>query len=96
MLQVFLRFLTFNVVSEHWAVYYGLLAVWIILVVAALFSLRSLEIPTGAKVAWLLVILFVPLFGLGFYSLRCLILGDWSFLKPVLAPPRTAKKIAPR
>jgi hypothetical protein len=96
MLQVFLRFLTFNVVSDHWAAYYGLLAVWILLVVAALFSVRSLEISTRAKVSWLSVIVFVPLFGLGVYSLRCLMLGDWSFLKPLLAPPRTAKKIAPR
>lgn len=96
MLQIVFRFLTFNVVSEHWAVYWGLLAVWIILLVAAFSSIRSLEISLGAKIGWILVTLFIPIAGLGIYALRCLISADWSFLKPILAPPRTAKKIAPR
>ncbi len=96
MLQVVIRFLTFDVVSTHPAVYWGLAGVWLILIVAAISSLRSLEIPTGAKVAWFLLILCVPLFGLGIYALRCLLKGDWSFLKPFFAPPKTARKIAPR
>jgi hypothetical protein len=96
MLQVILRFLTFNVVSEHPAVYWGLLVVWLLLVAAAISSLRSLEISTGAKVMWLILILAVPIFGLGIYAFRCLLLGDWSFLKPLLAPPRTTKEISPR
>lgn len=96
MLTVILRFLTFNVVSEHWAVYWGLLAVWIILLIAAFSSVRSLEISGIAKALWILFILLVPLFGLVIYALRCLVKGDWAFLKPLLAPPRTAKKIAPR
>jgi len=96
MLQVVIRFLTLNVISEHPAVYWGLATVWLILLVAAVSSLRSLEISFGAKAAWMLLILFLPVFGLGIYALRCQIKGDWSFLKPVLAPPKTAKKIAPR
>jgi len=96
MLQVVIRFLTFDVVSEHPAVYWGLAAVWLILLIAAFSSVRSLEISAGAKVAWFLLILGVPLFGLGIYALRCLAKGDWSFLKPLFTPPKTAKKIAPR
>lgn len=96
MLQVILRFLTFNVVSEHPAVYWGLLVVWLMLLTAAISSIRSLEISTGAKVFWIALILAVPIFGLGIYALRCLLSADWSFLKPLLAPPRTAKKISPR
>lgn len=96
MLQVVIRFLTFDVISEHPAIYWGLAGVWLILLVAAVSSLRSLEISSGAKAAWMLLILLLPVFGLGIYAIRCLIMGDWSFLKPVLAPPKTAKKIAPR
>lgn len=95
MLQVVIRFLTFDVVSEHPAVYWGLAAVWLILLAAAVSSIRSLEISFGAKVGWGLLILLVPVFGLGIYGLRCLILGDWSFLKPFFAPPKTAKTTAP-
>jgi len=96
MLQVVIRFLTFDVLSEHPAVYWGLAGVWLMLLTAAVSSLRSLDISFGAKAAWVLLILFVPVLGLGVYALRCLIRGDWSFLKPFLAPPKTAKKIAPR
>ncbi len=96
MLQVFIRFLTLNVVSEHPMVYTGLAAVWLLLLLAAFSSLRILEVPVGAKIAWTLLILCVPLVGLGIYALRCLVKADWGFLKPFLAPPKTAKKIAPR
>lgn len=96
MLQIVIRFLTFDVISEHWAVYWGLLAVWLMLLIAAFSSIRTLEIAGSAKVLWILFILLVPIFGLGIYALRCLFMGDWEFLKPLLAPPRTAKKIAPR
>lgn len=96
MLPVVVRFLTLNVVSEHPAVYWGLLAVWLLLLVASISSVRSLEISISAKVTWLLIIVLIPIFGLGVYALRCFVKGNWSFLKPVLAPPRTARKIAPR
>ncbi len=95
MLQVVTRFLTLNVITEHPVVYWGLSVVWLILLIAAFSSLRSLEIPLGGKFVWFFVIFFLPPLGLGFYALRCLIKGDWSFLKPLLAPSRTARKIAP-
>lgn len=98
MLQVVIRFLTFEVVSEHPAVYWGLAAVWLILLVSAVLSIRSLDISAGAKVAWMLLIFFIPLLGLGIYALRCFFRGNWSFLKPLLERPKhkSTKKIAPR
>jgi hypothetical protein len=92
MLQVVIRFLTFDVVSEHPAVFWGLAAVWLLLLVAAFSSLRSLEISLGAKVAWFSLILCVPLVGLGIYALRCLLKGNWSFFNPMIASSKTAKK----
>ena len=59
MLQVLIRFLTFNVMSEHPAVYWGLAAVWLILLLASVSSLRSQPLSMGAKVAWFALILFL-------------------------------------
>lgn len=96
MSQIVLRFFTFEVISEHPAAYWGLAVVWLLLLIASLSSLRSLEISLVAKIVWFLLIFFVPLAGLFVYALRCFVKGDWSFLKPLFAPPNTAKKIAPR
>lgn len=96
MQKVVTRFLTFDVVTEHPAIYWGLGVVWFLLLLAAFSSLRSLEIPTKAKVLWFLFILGVPLFGLGCYAVRCLIKGDWGFLKPLFAPSRTSSKVTSR
>ncbi len=96
MLQILTRFLTFNVMSEHPAVYWGLAAVWLILLMASVSSLRSLPISTNRKVAWFAVIFLLPLFGLGLYAIRCILQGDWSFFKPFFVRPKTAQKILPR
>lgn len=96
MLQVLIRFLTFNVISEHPAVYWGLALVWVVLLFAALSSVRSLSIPAGAKAGWFALILLLPLAGLGLYALRCLVRADWSFFKPFFVPPKSHQKIAPR
>lgn len=96
MIQVLIRFLTFNVVSDHPAVYWALAAVWFLLLLAALSSIRSLPVSFGAKVVWFLIIVVLPLVGLAAYAFRCLIRGNWSFLKPIFSPPQSARKIAPR
>jgi hypothetical protein len=96
MLQVLIRFFTFNVMSEHPAVYWGLAAVWLILLLASVSSLRSQPLSMGAKLAWFALILFLPLIGLGIYALRCLFTAEWSFFKPFLAPQKTLKKVGPR
>lgn len=96
MQEVILRFLTFEVVTLHPGVYWGLALVWLLLLFAAFASVRSLPIGRLAKVLWFLLILCLPLLGLAIYALRCLFLGDWSFLKPLLATPRSARKIAGR
>ena len=93
MRQVFIRFFTLDVVSEHPAVYWGLGAAWIILLLSALMSLRSLSISTSAKIAWFAVIFLVPIVGLASYCGYCLLKGEWSFLKILLAKPRVIKSV---
>lgn len=94
MQDTIVRFLTFQVVTVHPIAYWGLGIVWLLLLMAAFTSVRSLAIGTFAKVLWFFFILLAPLIGLTFYTLRCLFLGDWSFLKPFLTKPKSANKLA--
>ena len=89
---VITRFLNLQVMNFHPAVYWGLLIIWVILLVAAFSSLREIEMSLGAKIAWFLVILFVPIIGLALYAVRCLIRSDWTFLKPLLQSRSQAVK----
>ena len=93
MIQVLTRFLTFNVVSEHPMVYWGMGAVWIFLLISAMMSLRALSITTFAKVSWFGLIFLIPIIGLAIYCANCLVKGDWSFLKTLIAQPRIVKSI---
>jgi hypothetical protein len=96
MIQTVIRFLSFNVMSTHPGVYWGLLLVWIILLVAAFSSVRSREMRASAKVVWMVIIFLVPLAGLACYAFWCLLRGDWSFLKPLMIPARTIRQISPQ
>lgn len=96
MIQVLIRLLTFNVMSEHPAVYWGLAAVWTVLLLTSVSSLRSLDIPARSKLLWFAFIFFIPLIGLGAYAVRCIVKSDWGFLRPFFVPSRTSQKVSPR
>ena len=64
------------------------------LLCASIMSLRSMEMGLGGKLAWLLVILLVPIFGLAAYCFYCLFKGDWSFFKFVFGAPRTKEGLS--
>lgn len=93
MLQIVIRFFTLDVITPHPAIYLGLFAVWVILLVAAGLSILAQKISTAWKAFWFLLVVLVPIAGLAVYALRCLFQGDWSFLKPLLVPPSVARKL---
>ena len=62
-------------------VYWGLLAVFVVLLVASISSVMGQSIGGGAKVAWMAVLLLLPLLGLWIYALRCVVFADYSFLR---------------
>lgn len=80
------RFFTMDVLNIHPAVYWGLALIWVILLVAAISSLRSLRESGKVKVFWLAIILLIPIVGMAIYCIRCLVKADWSGLKPFLLP----------
>jgi hypothetical protein len=96
MLDVIIRFMTFDVVSTHPLIYWAIAGVWVLLLVASFLSLNSLEIESAAKILWGLLILLLPLVGIFFYALRCLVKGDWTFLKPLVPQNRQQGKILPK
>lgn len=92
---VFIRFLKQDILSEHPMVYWGVVVIWLLLLIAALASLRTQSFGIGVKIVWILFLLGVPVIGLACYCLFCLIRGDWSLIKPLLIKPSAVTRVAP-
>jgi len=92
MSEVIIRFLTLEAITVHPMVYAGLGAVWLIVLVATFLSIFSQPISGGWKVLWLVVVLILPILGVACYALRCLVRGDWSFLKPLKVQSPLARR----
>lgn len=71
--------------SIHPMIYWGVAAVWLILLIAGIFSISSYSIPRWRKLLWAVFILAVPILGLAIYTIRCLFLADWSLLELITA-----------
>ncbi len=80
---IVINFLNLEVLNLHPAVYCGFAAIWLLLLISAVISVRTLEIPIAAKLVWLLLIFVVPIAGIGLYALRCLLKADWKALAPL-------------
>lgn len=83
-----INFLSLDVLNLHPALYWGLAAVYFLIFVSAFMSVRSLAISTGAKVAWLLIIIVIPILGLAVYALRCIFKANWNAFKPLFQSRR--------
>jgi hypothetical protein len=80
---IVIHFLQQEILNLHPMIYWGLAMVWLLLLISAVISVRTLEIPTAAKVFWLLLIFLVPVAGLALYALRCLLRSNWQVLAPL-------------
>jgi hypothetical protein len=94
MRSIVTNFIQFNIQSMHDAVYWGVAAVWVMLLVSAFMSLRSLSIPFWAKFLWLIIIVTLPIIGLAIYTLFCLIKADWNFITPIFQSRKMDKQIS--
>lgn len=88
------HFLRLEVLNLHPMVYWGLAGVWLLLLLAAIASVRSLKISTAAKIVWLSLILALPILGLAIYALRCLACAKWEVLKPWFQSRRVDQELA--
>lgn len=62
------------------AVWVGVAAIWLGLVIIAITSVRSQSISASAKTGWILLIVFVPFAGLFTYCCFCLTKIDYYAL----------------
>lgn len=79
-----IRFLTLDVQITHPLIPWVLVAVWALLLAAAFSSLRQQTISATVRWSWFVAILVLPIVGLFAYTIRCLVINDWSFLKPLM------------
>jgi hypothetical protein len=91
--EIAIRFLTFDALNDHIMIHVGLFVSWVILIIAAMMSLRQQSISMTAKWIWFAIVVLLPILGLAAYALRCLFKADFSFLKFLLGPSKTAKSV---
>ena len=81
MLEVILNLLKLRALSTSAEVYVGLFAVWLLMLAAGAGSVLSRPWSPVFKIMWLLVLLFLPVVGMGVYCLFSFLVADYSFLK---------------
>lgn len=94
MRNIVIHFFRLEILNMHPGVYWGLAIIWLLLIVSAFASVRSLAIPAIAKNVWLLVILAIPILGLAAYAFRCLARANWHALKPWFQSRKVDKHLA--
>lgn len=73
------RFLSLHAENVAPEIYWALGCVYLILIAVSLESLRRSQVRF--KLAWAMLLLFIPLLGMYLYALRSLFSADFSFLK---------------
>jgi energy-coupling factor transporter transmembrane protein EcfT len=75
------NFLTFKMASLIDAHLFLLAMVWLVLLVAGVWSILSRPISIVSKFAWIVFIFCLPVIGLTVYVFNCLLNADWELLK---------------
>ena len=75
------HFLTFRAQNVSPEVYWALAVIYALMVVATVASILSEKNGAIRKFLWLLVILLLPLAGMLLYTMRCMVIADFGFLK---------------
>ena len=81
MRNIVINFLSLDIKSVHPVVFWGLAIIWVLVLVSAFMSVRSLPTKTLVKVVWFVLIIAIPVLGLGIYALRCLVSANWQMFK---------------
>jgi hypothetical protein len=95
MRNIIINFLSLEVRSIHPAVYWGLAAIWVLALVSAFISVRSLPSTGLVKLVWFVLILAVPILGLGIYAFYCLFSANWQMLNPLFQNRRLGRQGSP-
>lgn len=80
MSDVLTRFFALDALNVIPEVYVALAAIWLWILIVNFISISSQEIPSWAKVLWVLIVSGLPVAGVFFYCLFCLLRADYSYL----------------
>lgn len=95
MRAVVINFFRLEILNLHPMIYWGLGAVWLLLLISAFMSVRNQSMHTVAKFAWVLVILALPILGLAAYAILCLFTANWQILAPLFQSRRIDRHMTP-
>lgn len=88
MKEIFFRFITIHPLNDHPILGWALGFIWLVMVGNCVASIRQQPMEIRARLIWMLVVAFVPIFGMLAYLGYCLLKADYAFLKFVLGPPK--------
>lgn len=87
------NFLTFKLITITPSGCWLLGAVWCLLVLAGLWSVKSRHISSMHKIGWAAAIICLPIVGLWLYSVACLWNSDWEVARRMGFLSPSKKKI---
>ena len=87
------NFLTLKVITVTDQNLWMLLAIWVVLVFAGLWSIHSREMPIVKKFFWGVSIICLPIIGLLLYSVSCLFSVEWEVMHRMGFLSKSKKKI---
>ncbi len=88
MKEVLIRFITIHPMNDHPILGWAMALVWLVLVGNCVASIRQQPMEIRTRLMWMLLVVFVPIFGMLAYLGYCLLKADYTFLKFVLGPPK--------
>ncbi|WP_345784643.1 PLDc N-terminal domain-containing protein [Prosthecobacter sp.] len=92
MLTLLIKFLTLAPENVSKEVYWALGAIYFIFIIATILSIKKTTSSLALKLAWILLVTFLPVIGIAIYCIRCLASSDFHFLKQFSpAPPQGPK-----
>ncbi len=83
MTEFVLNFLRLNVHNATLPVHIALGGIWLMLLAAGLWSVQSQARGLVWKILWSAALIVLPWLGMFLYSLRCVFMSDFAFLKPL-------------
>lgn len=91
MKEILIQFVTIHPLNHHPLIPWVLAGIWVVMLGNCFYSLRQQPIERYARFVWLLIVFFIPILGMLAYLIYCLFRSDYSFLKFVMGPPKSAE-----
>ncbi len=93
MRETIIRFLLIEPINDHPLVLWGMVVVWLVMIVACVMSLRQqFGMTRAARLGWVLLIVCLPIVGMALYLVRCVFRADYSFMKFIFGPSARVKR----